>query len=141
MSVVGTRNMHTKSLLTKKVTEESAPFYKEGHTLYHKHSSDTEVDKAAHAKQKFSFSRRFRSQRSKKQGIYGGGIGDYGNKRTRNRNSWMTNRGAEKFDRSAGQYDTEEQKKAEEKRWEGRTHIFKNPKRPIQKAHVKSKWI
>ena len=129
------------SLLTRKVTEQSGPDYKEGHTLYHKHSSDAEVDKAAHAKQKFSFTRRFRSQRKKKQGLYGGGIGEYGGKRSRGRNTFETNRLSESFERSAGKYDTEEQKKAEEKRWEGRTHIFKHPKKPIHKAHIKSKFI
>ena len=133
--------MPSKSLLTRRVTDESDPFYKEGHTLHHKHSSDTEVDKAVHAKQQFSFSRRFRSQRRNKQGIYGGGIGDYGNKRSRNRNTWMTTRGAEKFGRSAGEFDTKEEEQAMKKRWEGRTKTFKFPKKEIQKAHVKSKFI
>jgi len=133
--------MPSKSLLTRRVTDESAPFYKEGHTLHHKHSSDTEVDKAVHAKQQYSFSRRFRSQRRNKQGIYGGGIGEYGNKRSRNRNSWMTNRLAEKFSRSLGDYDTKEVKEIKKQYWEGRTKTFKFPIKEIQKAHIKSKFI
>ena len=133
--------MPGKSLLTKRVTDQSGPDYKDGHTLYHKHSSDEEKDKAVHAKQTFSFSRRFREQRRNKQGLYGGGIGEYGGKRSRGRNTFETNRLSESFERSAGKYDTEEQKKAEEKRWEGRTHIFKHPKKPIHKAHIKSKFI
>ena len=133
--------MPSQSLLTRRVTDESAPFYKEGHTLYHKHSSDTETDKAVHAKQKFSFSRRFRSQRRNKQGIYGGGIGDYGNKRTRNRNTWMTKRGAESWSRGLGDYDTKAEKEETKKAWEGKTHIFKHPKKKIYVPHVKSKFI
>jgi len=133
--------MPRKSLLTKRVTDQSGPDYKEGHTLYHKHSSDAEKDKAVHAKQTFSFTRRFRSQRRNKQGIYGGGIGEYGNKRSRNRNTWITKRGAESWSRGLGEYDTKKEKEASKQYWEGKTHIFKHPKKEIQKAHVKSKFI
>ena len=129
------------SLLTRKVTDQSGPDYKQGHTLYHKHSSNAEADKAVHAKQQYSFTRRFREQRRKKQGLYGGGIGEYGGQRSRGRNTFETTKGSESFERKAGKFDSKSEKEAMKKRWEGRTHIFKFPKKKIQKAHIKSEWI
>ncbi len=136
--------MGRKSLLTgsfMKVTEQSGPDYKEGHTLYHKHSSDAEKDHAVHAQQQYKYSRRFREQRRNKQGLYGGGIGLYGGQRSRERNTFEITKGSESFERKAGQYDTKEEKEAMKKRWEGRTHIFKFPHKKIKEAHIKSKFI